>query len=201
MFSQQPAVLQPTSRFISGLRAIFRSSPIPPTSGDEYRFPSIDIHNRLPAKQVSFQKAPGLGTFHITLVRSLHFHDVPDNPCHLPMGGITGINLRRRSSAMLHPSRDRRNTLAACVPLRGAVFWVVVTPVRVQRLLHPRDTPTLHGCVGLDHQHQNPQTAGCSRHDTSNLYQPLFTIRSDRDALLGVRSVVSPHLDRLKISS
>lgn len=33
----------------------------------------------------------------------------------------------------------------------------------------------------FNYRHQNPQTAGCSRLLTSNLYQPLFTIRYDGD--------------------
>lgn len=69
----------------------------------------------------------GLGTFRITLVRPLHFYDVPTK---IPVGNFRWH--QPTATLRLNASRsfNRRNTLAACVPLRDAVFWAIVTPVR-----------------------------------------------------------------------
>jgi len=114
-----------------------------PTSGDEYRLPSIGIRNRLPAKR---DRSRWLWARHLS-------HDAcsafafsrcsQPTVVHLSIDPtFVGTNLRRRSDSMLRQPFDGRNTLAACVPSRDAVCWVIVTPVRF-------NTPTLRGRISI----------------------------------------------------
>jgi len=113
----------------------------------------------------------------MTLVRHSLFYSVPD-ALPLPERQIpnTGTNLQRRSDSMLRQPLNRRNTLAVCNPLiRIAASWVIV----FNRSLDRHRVYTNHSArmICFRTSAPNPRTAGCPRLSTSDLYQPLFTLR------------------------
>jgi hypothetical protein len=104
-------------------KAVSLPLPIPSTSSNEYRFPSIDIRNRSQEKHKSSRT---LWARHLS-------HDIrpvfafsrcsQQKDKSSDLFANVGTNLRRRSDSMLQRSFDSRNTFAACVPSRGAVLW------------------------------------------------------------------------------
>jgi len=122
-----------------------------PTSGDEYRLPSIGIRNRLPAKRVLVPDGSGLGTFRMTLVRPLHFHSVPNQPSSTSR--LTDIRwhqpttaLRLNASATFRwPKYTRR---LRSLTGRGLLGHRHSSPLQHTHITRAHlDTPTLRRCI------------------------------------------------------
>lgn len=98
---------------------------------------------------MSRPEVSGLGTFRITLVRPLHFYDVP-NASVTFRSQCLGTNLRRRSDSMLQQPCGiyaEIHSPPASPCLRDAVFWVIVTPIR---FVHPLYTDETIGTVSTE---------------------------------------------------
>jgi len=132
-------------------------------------FVNLSIHYYGPF----IRKVSGLGTFHVTLNRPLHFHCVPIEP----ISTVTSGNLRHKPTTTLRYVLDRSHNQihSPFVTPPGVTVFQVIVEAFLLRNTHLTQI-SLFGLSSPNHQ-----TAGCSWLCTSNLYQPLFTITDVTD--------------------
>jgi len=130
-FNRQPdrcpinnlAILQLTFRLVSKSQSHLTSIATPPTSSNEYRLLSIGIRSRSQEKRESSRRFRARHLSHDAR-SAFAFSQCSQQTDKFETFANVGTNLQRRSDSMLRRSFESRNTFVACVPSRGAVFWV-----------------------------------------------------------------------------